>query len=206
LLFVSPQILFLDALRESPALRREFGTIDVAATTAAAYGQATRRPRLALVDRLMPGQPLRAVLGHLRLRSPETRFAVLTEFPLAAHVSDAVAAGAHGVVTRRMTLKQIVEALRTVGTGGTTYPTRATKLAASLNGNPPGGVAQLTAREVDVLLCLARAMTLVECALELGLSRNTVDNHRTRLMAKLGVHRTVELPWIALREGLLSLW
>jgi DNA-binding CsgD family transcriptional regulator len=37
----------------------------------------------------------------------------------------------------------------------------------------------------------------------MAISINTVDNHKTRLMRKLGVHKTVELARLAMREGLV---
>lgn len=206
LLLVSSQILFLEALRASSALGKLFAPIDAAATTAAAYSLAMRQPRLIVVDRLMPGQPLRKVLAQLRRRAPESRLVALADFPSPPLVADAARAGAAGVITRGMPLRQALAVLRKVAAGGTSYPAPVSARAEARAGAGAKGVADLTAREVDVLLCLARAMSLLECAQHLGLSRNTVDNHRTRLMAKLGVHRTVELPWIVLREGLLSLW
>jgi DNA-binding NarL/FixJ family response regulator len=36
------------------------------------------------------------------------------------------------------------------------------------------------------------------------LSANTIDNHKSRLMKKLGVHRSVDLARLAIREGLLA--
>lgn len=206
LLLVSPQTLLLEALAQAPSLIREFQRVDVALTTTAAYGLTTRRPRVILLDRLLPGQPLRAVLGNLRRRSPDSRCVILADFPLPAYAADAAAAGAQGLVTRRLPLAQMVSALVEVGGGGSWFPTRVAKNARTPHVDPTAGLGELTPRELDVLLCLARAMTLQECALHLGLSRNTVDNHRTRLMAKLGVHRTIELAWLALREGLLTLW
>ncbi|RMF90781.1 MAG: DNA-binding response regulator, partial [Planctomycetota bacterium] len=58
--------------------------------------------------------------------------------------------------------------------------------------------------ELEVLFHLARGKTLRECAEELQLSTSTVDNHKTHMMRKLGVKRTVELISVAYRNGLLD--
>jgi two-component system, NarL family, response regulator NreC len=38
----------------------------------------------------------------------------------------------------------------------------------------------------------------------MGISVNTVDNHKTRLMSKLGVHKAIDLARLAVREGLID--
>jgi DNA-binding NarL/FixJ family response regulator len=68
-------------------------------------------------------------------------------------------------------------------------------------GNP---LQMLSRRETETLVLLARGLTMRECAQRMGISINTVDNHKTRLMRKLGVHKTVDLARLAVREGLLD--
>jgi DNA-binding NarL/FixJ family response regulator len=65
--------------------------------------------------------------------------------------------------------------------------------------------AQLTPREIEVLRLIAQGSTIKDCANQLSLSPSTVDNHKTRLMKKLGVHRSLELTRLAVREGLITL-
>lgn len=74
------------------------------------------------------------------------------------------------------------------------------KLAASKRGV---SIAQLSERERQVMRRLAAGATVRQAAEELGLAPSTVDNHRTRLMKKLGVHKATELTRRAFRDGLL---
>jgi len=53
-----------------------------------------------------------------------------------------------------------------------------------------------------VLDLLARGLSVREVAQRLSLSTNTIDNHKARLMRKLGLHKVVELVRVALGEGL----
>ena len=62
----------------------------------------------------------------------------------------------------------------------------------------------LTRRETELLALLVRGLTMKKCSERMGISVNTVDNHKTRLMRKLGVHKTVDLARLAMREGLLA--
>lgn len=64
-------------------------------------------------------------------------------------------------------------------------------------------VATLTARELEVAKLLAQGNSVRECARELHLSESTIDNHKTRLMKKLQVHKLTELTHIAIRDGLI---
>jgi two-component system, NarL family, response regulator NreC len=64
-------------------------------------------------------------------------------------------------------------------------------------------VALLTAREKQVLRLLAQGKTVRGCAEQLRLSQSTIDNHKSRLMKKLKLHKATELTQVAIRDGLL---
>jgi DNA-binding NarL/FixJ family response regulator len=54
-----------------------------------------------------------------------------------------------------------------------------------------------------VLINLAQGSSVKQCAKTLGIGTSTVGNHKSRLMKKLNVHKTVELVHLAMREGLV---
>ena len=62
----------------------------------------------------------------------------------------------------------------------------------------------LTRRELQILQGIARGETNAAIAGRLGISRKTVDSHRTSLMAKLDVHSTATLLARAIRDGLID--
>jgi DNA-binding NarL/FixJ family response regulator len=62
----------------------------------------------------------------------------------------------------------------------------------------------LTPREVEILKLIAEAWTSDRIALELGISKRTVDRHRENLLAKLGMRDRVELTRYAIRRGLVE--
>ncbi|HEY4235181.1 MAG TPA: response regulator transcription factor [Lacipirellulaceae bacterium] len=61
----------------------------------------------------------------------------------------------------------------------------------------------LTRREMQIARLIAAGSTVPECASALHLSPSTVDNHKSRLMKKLGLHKALELTRMAIREGLI---
>jgi DNA-binding NarL/FixJ family response regulator len=64
-------------------------------------------------------------------------------------------------------------------------------------------LAALTPREIEVLKLVASGHSVRDCAELLELAPSTVDNHKARLMKKLGVHKSLELTRLAIREGLV---
>lgn len=65
-------------------------------------------------------------------------------------------------------------------------------------------LATLTPREIEVLKLVALGHSVKDCAELLDLAPSTVDNHKARLMKKLGVHKALDLTRLAIREGLVS--
>lgn len=68
-----------------------------------------------------------------------------------------------------------------------------------------GGLHELlTPREIEVLVYLAQGLSVKECARVMKRSPSTIDNHKTRLMRKLNIHRVVDLARLAVREKLVA--
>jgi DNA-binding NarL/FixJ family response regulator len=68
--------------------------------------------------------------------------------------------------------------------------------------DPPGD--PLIPRDVEILKLIAEAWTSDRIALELGISRRTVDRHRENLLAKPGMRDRVELTRYAIRRGFVE--
>ena len=68
----------------------------------------------------------------------------------------------------------------------------------------PGG-AELTSREKEVLIRIARGFSNKEIADNLNVSVRTVESHRERIMRKLGIHSVAGLTRFALAKGLITL-
>jgi DNA-binding NarL/FixJ family response regulator len=64
-------------------------------------------------------------------------------------------------------------------------------------------LAVLTPREIEVWRLVALGNTVKHCAHILELAPSTVDNHKSRLMKKLGIHKSLELTRLAIRTGLI---
>jgi DNA-binding NarL/FixJ family response regulator len=69
----------------------------------------------------------------------------------------------------------------------------------------PGSTIPLTERELEVLRLVAAGMTTGEIGPRLGISPKTVENHKQRLFAKLGVQNQAHAVSIAMRAGIIDL-
>lgn len=149
-------------------------------------------------------------VGELMRRCPETRLVLLDEAPSDMHVREALRLGVTGYLTKQQPFTQIESALRQAARGERVFvPEIARRLALSADGvrllvvEGDSPLSALTPREIDVLIHLAKGNSVKQCARILGIGVSTVGNHKSRLMKKLDIHKTVELSRLAMREGLV---
>ena len=69
---------------------------------------------------------------------------------------------------------------------------------------PPLADRELTARELEVLILIASGKSSKEIAAVLRIAFKTVVCHRSRILAKLGLHNSSDLTRYAIREGLIE--
>ena len=99
--------------------------------------------------------------------------------------------GAKGYLSKRCSPEELIQAVRTVYTGGCYLPPElAVKLASPKSYAPS---MQLTKRELEVCELLVSGLETKEIAERLGLSFKTVHVHRANAMGKLNVKNNVEL-------------
>jgi DNA-binding NarL/FixJ family response regulator len=165
------------------------------------------RPDVALLDISMPGLSGIQAAGELHRRSPDTRILILSMHDNTEYVLECLRAGAHGYLLKGSAAEELGDAIRSVCRGETWFsPPIARQLGAVVRGElaeRSGPLAQLTARERQVLVGIARGQTNKAMAQELGISHRTVESHRETLMRKLEVYTVAGLTKIALEAGLV---
>lgn len=169
------------------------------------------RPDLVVMDILMPGMNGIEATQRIRNSYPETKVLALSMYDDEEHVQRLLTAGASGFILKHATHDELVKAVREVIDGGTPLdPAVAAKLVKDYVRRVQGptestNAGDLTAREMEVLQLVAEGHTNAVIAERLGLSRKTVDVHRTNLMRKLDLHDVTELVKYALRRGIIKL-
>jgi DNA-binding NarL/FixJ family response regulator len=175
----------------------------LAVTTADVVLMDVRMPNLDGVqatERLIAGAPS----GR-----PPPKVIVLTTFDLDEYVFAAIRAGASGFLLKDARPEELLGAVRSVLAGDAVVAPSVTRrlrehMAAAL---PAGGadprLEQITARERDVLLEVARGRSNAEIAEDLFMAEATVKTHVGRLLAKLEQRDRVQLAVFAYEAGLV---
>jgi DNA-binding NarL/FixJ family response regulator len=158
-------------------------------------------PDVVLMDLRMPGLDGASATAEITARHPDVRVLVVTTYDSDADILKAVEAGATGYLLKDTPSAELFAAIRAAARGETVLaPTVAAKLVARTRAPQH---ATLTAREVEVLGCVARGLTNADIGRELYISEATVKTHLLRTFAKLGVDDRTAAVTVAIQRGIL---
>ncbi len=211
MLLADDHTLFREGLRALFASEGDIEVVGEAEDGEEAVRKASElRPDVVVMDILMPVLDGIEATRRIRAALPEVKVLVLSMYDDEEHVQRLLAAGASGCMLKRATSDELVRSLREVVAGGIALdPAVAAKVVKDYvrrvqreQEAPPG---ELTPRELEVLRLVAEGHSNQAVAERLGLSRKTVDVHRTNLMRKLDLHSVTEIVKYALRRGLIRL-
>jgi DNA-binding NarL/FixJ family response regulator len=96
--------------------------------------------------------------------------------------------------------RRFLVALRTFSVGGRYF---SPKLNQVVDHSELGSTQSVSAREIEVMQSIAEGKSNKEIGSLLGVATKKVDNHRSRLMQKLGVHNAASLTLVAVRMGIV---
>jgi len=168
---------------------------------------ATTTADVVLMDVRMPGTDGIAACATLTETSP-TKVIILTTFDLDEYVVAAIKAGASGFLLKDAPPEDLLHAIRTVHAGDAVIAPSSTKrlLEKFAHLPQPSGSQRfddLTDREREVLLLMARGLSNQEICTELYLAEPTVKTHVGRVLAKLGARDRVQAVVMAHEAGLV---
>jgi DNA-binding NarL/FixJ family response regulator len=167
------------------------------------------RPTVVLMDIRMPRLDGLLATRRILATQPAPRVLILTTFDLDEYIYEALSAGASGFVLKDDPPEQLILAIRTVAGGEALLsPAVTSRVIATFTRTsrpvPPPALDQLTGREREVLLLLARGLSNAEIGRELYISDTTVKTHVTRVLQKLDLRDRVQAVVLAYRCGLVD--
>lgn len=166
------------------------------------------RPDVAVVDLGMPRLSGLEVVRRIREAGLATRVLVLTMHEEEEYVLQAVRAGASGYLVKDSAATELLCAVRALAAGDGFFGPYAARVLAEQYHRPAGAREDryelLTPREREVLHLVAEGRTTKEIAVVLGVRVKTAENHRARMMDKLGARNVVEVVRYATRRGLVE--
>jgi DNA-binding NarL/FixJ family response regulator len=170
------------------------------------------RPDVVLMDIRMPrmdGVEATARLTEAKIEPPP-RVLVLTTFDLDEYVFGALRAGAAGFLLKDASRERLVEAIRVVHGGDALLSPSITRrlvedFAARTDPlEPPSALLdELTPREREVLVLVARGLSNVEIAERLVVTEATVKSHVGNLLLKLSLRDRVQAVVFAYEHGIV---
>ena len=169
---------------------------------------AALRPDVVLMDVRMPGTDGIEATRQV-IESGSAQVIVLTTFDMDEYVYGAMRAGAAGFLLKSVDAARLVESVRLVAAGdGVIEPSVTRRLMASFASvaapvTPPG-LADLTQREHEVLVCLGEGLSNQQIASRLGVGEATVKTHVSRVLTKLDLRSRVQAAVLAKDAGLVG--
>jgi DNA-binding NarL/FixJ family response regulator len=181
--------------------RAEFELVGEAANAEQAIAMAiAHKPRVMLVDLSLPDMDGIDLITSLNRSDAEIYFLVLTTRTGGDDINRALKAGAHAYLFKDTSSDELVSAIKTVAQGGRYVPPVVGRKAEQL----PNAM-ELTSREREVLLWLARGCSNETIGEELGITTETVKSHMKNILGKLGLKSRSEAVALCLRAGLVHL-
>jgi DNA-binding NarL/FixJ family response regulator len=168
------------------------------------------RPDVVLMDIRMPRLDGIEATRRIRAREHAPRVIMLTTFDLDEYVFDALKAGASGFLLKDAPPEQLIGAVHVVADGDALLAPGVTRrLVEEFARRPaprPGGpaeLAELTAREREILTPIARGRSNSEIAAQLVIGESTVKTHVGNVLMKLDLRDRVHAVVLAYETGLV---
>ena len=164
------------------------------------------RPDVVVLDVSLPGMSGFEVTSRLKQASPAVGIVIVTVHDQAPYPSQLLEAGASAYLTKNCPVTELVQAIKTVAGGGRHVGSRiAQQMALNfLPGGKASPFADLSAREMEVMLMLAEGRRVAEIAEVLHLSPKTVATYKYRIFEKLDARSDVQMTRMALRHGVVG--
>ena len=158
------------------------------------------KPDVIILDLMMPMVDGVTATRRIRDQHAEARILILTSFGTSSDVSRAIEAGACGAILKDAPNQDLLAAIRTVATGGTSF---SDDIVQNITRDPTPR--ELTARQAEILRSVTNGLTNKTIAQQLKISPESVKQHLNAIFQKLGATTRAEAVAIALRKHLLKI-
>ena len=165
-------------------------------------------PDVVVMDISMPGMNGLAATRALKASWPEAVIVTLTRHGDEAYLQELLRAGVNGYVLKRSAPTELLQAIRSVASGGqyldSTLTARVTAGFINRQAGRSRSASTVTDREAEVLRLIASGYGNKEIAARLGLSAKTVEAHKSNAMRKLELTGRIDIVKYAILQGWLD--
>ncbi|MCP3469504.1 response regulator transcription factor [Bradyrhizobium sp. CCGUVB1N3] len=162
------------------------------------------KPDIVVSDVTMPVMSGLEALRQLKAGGSKTRFIFLTVHTEPQLATQAIRDGACGYLLKAAAGEELLDAIRAVMADRIYLTPHITKdVLQTMSRSTDGGGPSLSSRQLEVLRLIAQGKRMKEIAAQLGISVRTVEDHKSQLLAALGVKSTADLVKFAIKQGLV---
>jgi DNA-binding NarL/FixJ family response regulator len=165
-------------------------------------------PHVVLMDIRMPDLDGIAATRELTRAVPDTKVLILTTFEQDDYVFGALRAGASGFLVKRTRPEELIAAVHTIAAGDSLLSPSVTRRVIDRTAQQPipeladqAKIDELTPRERQVLVLVARGLSNREIATALVVEESTIRTHIKRILMKLGLRDRVQIVIFAYETG-----
>jgi len=169
-------------------------------------------PDVVVMDLMMPGMDGITATAEIKLRHPAIEVVAITSFIEADRIAGAIEAGASGVLLKDAEADDLARAVRAARNGDVYFDPAVAGIVArrmrtggtrtSAEAQAEASLGHLTARERDVLACLARGQSNRAIAEDLGMAERTARTHVSNILSKLGLTSRTQAALFAVEHRL----
>jgi DNA-binding NarL/FixJ family response regulator len=167
----------------------------------------TLNPDLVLMDLDMPIMDGIEATKQIKAILPNMKIMILTSFSDQDHVIPAIEAGASGYQLKDIEPDELVRSIKRIMSGENQLHPKATTHLLSHMTNKNRDVKQptdeLTKRELEVLLEIAKGKSNKEIASALYITEKTVKTHVSNVLSKLNLQDRTQAALFAVKNGLI---
>jgi len=143
------------------------------------------------------------VIHEIHKQRLNTRILIATMMDRAPVPQRVMQAGAHGYLVKTEAADELVNAIRTVASGGI-YLSPSIAQEISTTANAESSIDDLSKRELEIFILLADGLPAVSIAEKTNLSPKTVHAHRANILRKLNLKNNSDLVRFALACGVMQ--
>ncbi len=165
-------------------------------------------PEVVLMDVRMPDLDGIAATRELSRAAPAARVLILTTFEQDDYIFGALRAGASGFLLKRTRPEELIAAVHTIAAGESLLSPSVTRRVIDRMAQQPvpelgdqAKLNELTPREREVLVLIARGLSNCEIAAALFVEESTIRTHVKRILMKLGLRDRVQAVIFAYETG-----
>ncbi|CUX05862.1 MULTISPECIES: response regulator [Rhizobium/Agrobacterium group] len=201
-LLVDNHPLILDGLKAVLETYEHITVVGTAVSAVAGIDAAVAtQPHVVLMDINMPQINGIDALELFKEKQLSARVLMLSMHDSREYISTSVMYGAAGYILKDVATEEIVAAIGTVAAGGTYFSSGVRDV---LMESATGRLKELTTREQDVLLLIARGKSNRDAAVALDIAESTMETHRKNIKRKLDIATTAGLIRYAIDHGLIK--